>query len=447
MKLLNHLAGCLVLAVCASAAWAADTVKLSQLPSVGVLNTTTDKAAGTRNGNTSVQFSFGTLAAQSGTFSGSSSGTNTGDVTLAGENYLSRSNQVITANSLNLSGTNVTSTLPGARGGTGVSNSSGTLTWGGNVTFSGAHTFTGTLTANTAVTFPTSGTLAAATGSPSTGNLAKFSSASTLTNGDMSGDCTTTGTLALTCGYHSITGALKNNGSGTVTQAACSDLSNGATGCSTATGTSGATLPLLNGTNTWSGAQSFNSGDMILKGASSGAVTVSTAAAAGTWTMMVPTSAGTNKYPMTTDGSGQLTLANQLDLTAAVTGVLPIANGGTNDSGTAWTAYTPTVTAGTGTLTTKSATGRYKTIGKTCFYEMAVTITTNGTGANYIAASLPFTAAAFEYEASARNSSTPFIQMAYIPASTATVIILKIDGTYPAIDGTVLQVTGVFETN
>lgn len=38
---------------------------------------------------------------------------------------------------------------------------------------------------------------------------------------------------------------------------ACSNLSNGATGCSTATGTSGATLPLLNGTNTWSGTNTF----------------------------------------------------------------------------------------------------------------------------------------------------------------------------------------------
>lgn len=38
---------------------------------------------------------------------------------------------------------------------------------------------------------------------------------------------------------------------------ACADLSTGATGCSTATGTSGATIPLLNGTNTFSGVQTF----------------------------------------------------------------------------------------------------------------------------------------------------------------------------------------------
>lgn len=56
-------------------------------------------------------------------------------------------------------------------------------------------------------------------------------------------------------GAGTINGALKGNGSGTVSQAACADLSNGASGCSTATGTSGATIPLLNGNNTWSAGQ------------------------------------------------------------------------------------------------------------------------------------------------------------------------------------------------
>lgn len=38
-----------------------------------------------------------------------------------------------------------------------------------------------------------------ATGSPASGNLAKFSGATNITNGDLSGDCTTSGTLAITC--------------------------------------------------------------------------------------------------------------------------------------------------------------------------------------------------------------------------------------------------------
>jgi hypothetical protein len=82
-------------------------------------------------------------------------------------------------------------------------------------------------------------------------------------------------------GAGTITGALKGNGSGTVSQAACADLSNGATGCSTTvgtaatvnTGTSGATIPLLNGTNTWSGVQTFTNSDIALLGSSTGSTT------------------------------------------------------------------------------------------------------------------------------------------------------------------------------
>lgn len=48
-----------------------------------------------------------------------------------------------------------------------------------------------------------SGTLTA-TGTPANGNLAKFSGGTSLTNGDLSGDCTTSGALALIC--------LKTNG-------------------------------------------------------------------------------------------------------------------------------------------------------------------------------------------------------------------------------------------
>jgi hypothetical protein len=59
-------------------------------------------------------------------------------------------------------------------------------------------------------------------GSPASGNLAKFSGSTSVTNGDLSGDCTTSGTLATTC--------LKTNGSTFATIAtsgSASDLSSG----------------------------------------------------------------------------------------------------------------------------------------------------------------------------------------------------------------------------
>lgn len=58
----------------------------------------------------------------------------------------------------------------------------------------------------------------------------------------------------------------------------------------------------------------------------------------------------------------------------------------------AWTAYTPTITAGSGTFTTVSASGRYKLIGKTAFVSIVVGITTVGTAVGSLSVSLPVTA-------------------------------------------------------
>lgn len=69
----------------------------------------------------------------------------------------------------------------------------------------------------------------------------------------------------------------------------------------------------------------------------------------------------------------------------------------------AWTSFSPTITAQTGTITTSSATGRYRQIGKTIICQVDVTITIAGTGAGGLRASLPFTAAAFNYVGSCRD--------------------------------------------
>lgn len=72
-----------------------------------------------------------------------------------------------------------------------------------------------------------------------------------------------------------------------------------------------------------------------------------------------------------------------------------------------WIAYTPTITAGSGTFTTVSATGRYKIVGtKTIHTQIDVTITAIGTAGGNIVATLPFTAAAFNFAGSAREHAT-----------------------------------------
>ena len=69
------------------------------------------------------------------------------------------------------------------------------------------------------------------------------------------------------------------------------------------TGTSGASVPLLNGVNTWSGVQSFNAGDLMVKGATSGGLTINCAATCGSRTLTLP--AGTTDFS-TTGGTSQV---------------------------------------------------------------------------------------------------------------------------------------------
>jgi hypothetical protein len=139
--------------------------------------------------------------------------------------------------------------------------SSGTLPAGrlpaltGDVTSSAGSAAT-TLAAGSASNL-NSGTLAAARLPALTGDVTSSSGSAATTLAAGSASNLNSGTLAAARGgAGTVNGALKGNGSGTVSQAACADLSNGATGCSTATGTSGGTIPLLNAANVWSNQQS-----------------------------------------------------------------------------------------------------------------------------------------------------------------------------------------------
>lgn len=112
-----------------------------------------------------------------------------------------------------------------------------------------------------------------------------------------------------------------------------------------------------------------------------------------------------------------------------------------------WNAYTPTVAATTGTLTTANATGLYQRLGKIIHFQIAATITTNGTGAGAINLSLPNNAAGVFISV---GKGTAISGKSLQGASTASSNLLRVgnyDGTYPAADGEVLVLTGTYEAD
>lgn len=115
--------------------------------------------------------------------------------------------------------------------------------------------------------------------------------------------------------------------------------------------------------------------------------------------------------------------------------------------GAAWTAYTPTIGSGTGSITTSSATGRYKQLGKTVFIELKITITTNGTGATFLTATLPSGMSCIAdtfFGGKARAVSGKLVGAA-VQASGSSLAIGNYDNTYPAADGEIIVISGVFE--
>jgi hypothetical protein len=160
----------------------------------------------------------------------------------------------------------------------------------------------------------------------------------------------------------------------------------------------------------------------------------------------------TNSMATAIDAKGDLVAGTGADTfarlgVAANDSILTAASGETTglkwDTGV-WTSYTPTMTAQSGTFTTVSATGSYKQIGKTVFYTLEVTITTAGTAAGFIRATLPSTPNSSFTGVSQNINVTGIMGSANIPNGDGGAFIAKYDNTTFITSGHVIRSTGFY---
>lgn len=114
----------------------------------------------------------------------------------------------------------------------------------------------------------------------------------------------------------------------------------------------------------------------------------------------------------------------------------------------AWTAWVPTVTAGSGTFTALgTVTARYKQVGKTVHFYIAIPITTNGTAAGFVQATLPVASANTSRQSAPgrENTLTGKTLSARIEVNSSLMQITLYDGLYPGASGASMDVSGTYE--
>jgi len=157
-----------------------------------------------------------------------------------------------------------------------------------------------------------------------------------------------------------------------------------------------------------------------------------TAISALTGTNTIYYRSGTSIWSPVTIGSGLTFSGGTLAASAA--------------GGGPWTAYTPTLAASSGTLTSASATGRYIQTGKTVSFSIRIAITTNGTAATFITATLPVTAFAASQVLAGYHETNTEVMSAVILSGTPTVATIRNSaGEYPGANSTAFVISGTYE--
>lgn len=124
---------------------------------------------------------------------------------------------------------------------------------------------------------------------------------------------------------------------------------------------------------------------------------------------------------------------------------LSVAGNAMNLSGAAWSTWTPTISASTGTITTSSTNNaRYMQVGKMVTFQMEITITTNGTGATTLRTTIPVTARTATNH-SFQGIRSGLIGITGITQSTTVIDWVDVTGVYPGADGRHFYLNGTYE--
>lgn len=113
-----------------------------------------------------------------------------------------------------------------------------------------------------------------------------------------------------------------------------------------------------------------------------------------------------------------------------------------------WRAYTPTVTAESGTITTVGAViGRYKLWNNSVAFSNNVTITTAGTGSGSVRISLPVVSVDTHIAVGRDVASTGKALTGTISNNSSTCDVRTYDNTYPGVSGSQLVISGTYRVS
>lgn len=152
-----------------------------------------------------------------------------------------------------------------------------------------------------------------------------------------------------------------------------------------------------------------------------------------------------------TISAGDLELAgNQAasSITAIASGGALVKCGGNNDRISCWQSWSPIIACGTGTITTLgTVTAVFYDDGPLRHIELVIPITTNGTCATSVTATLPSTPSTNNYIITGGDTTASGKLLIGRSAGGSTMNIANYDNTYPGASGATLKMDGWYRTN